>query len=511
MGIYRASMAALAVLAALGGGRSAGAAEVVGRGDFTFYLDTATFRAGEGRVLQEIYVRIPNNEIKFVESGDGFVGKVKVAVEIKDLEGKVVVRDVDDFEFDEDSSDRARTSLYFQTLIKRYLVSPGVYQLFYAVEDLESPKRSMVGMFKGANSVSTVRNVRIEVPEIPEDAASFSQPEFVWSIETVDGKTVYHPNPPRMYGLYRDTLTVYVELYLPDETANAPTFEFRSYILDPDEATVADRPVSLPNPKPTDAGGGLRTYPIVIREDLTKLMAGAYSLNFTFGLDGQILSRIAAGRFSVAWDMRTWEVPRRAYMAEARFLLGDKEFAAFEGLSIGEQERMLDELWRAEDPSPETDQNEAYEEFLRRLEYVNQAFSEGAREAVFTDRGQVYMKWGPPDEFVQDVIPVNRETISEAFAMVEDRYHPINYSTHGVKPYKNAIQPPIIDHRRMSQVEEGGNTAFPFELWIYNNAGDPILKRDQVIDPDIGTRFLFVDREGYGVYKLETSSKISDK
>ena len=511
MFFHRALMAALFVLAGLGSGRITLAAEVVGRGDFTFYLDTATFRANAGRVLQEIYVRIPNNEIEFSQSGDRFVSKVKVSVEIKDLEGNVVVRDSEDVEFSEDEEVRTGNSLYFQTLIKRYLMEPGVYQLTYGLVDQEAPKRTVFGMMKGQFSTSAVRSVRIEVPEIPENAASFSQPEFVWSIDSVDGETVYHPNPPRMYGLYKDTLIVYVELYLPDETASAPTFEFRSYVLDPDGSTVADRTVSLPNPKPVEIGAGLRTYPIVIREDLTTFVAGAYSLNFTFSLDGQILSRVRAGRFSVAWDLRTWEVPRREYLAEARFLLGDKDFTRFQGMSLGEQERILDDLWRAEDPSPETGVNEAYEEFLNRLEYVNQAFVESAREAIFTDRGQIYMKWGPPDEFVQDVIPVNRETISEAFAVVEDRYHPINYSTHGVKRYTNSIRPPVIDHRRMSQVGEGGNTAFPFELWIYNDAGDPILKRHREKDPDIGTRYLFVDREGYGVYRLETSSKISDK
>jgi hypothetical protein len=48
-------------------------------------------------------------------------------------------------------------------------------------------------------------------------------------------------------------------------------------------------------------------------------------------------------------------------------------------------------------------------------------------------------------------------------------------------------------------------------LWLYNSAGEPILSRDRVIDPDIGTRYLFIDREGYGVYRLEASTKISDK
>jgi GWxTD domain-containing protein len=511
MSLYRPLMAALIIFAGLGAGSTVHSAEYVGRGDFTLYLDTATFRASGGRVLQEIYIRIPNNEIKFVHSDDHFVAKVNVKVEIKDLDGKPVIQDAQDIEFIEELESRTGNSLYFQTLIKRYMMSPGVYRFSCAVEDEESPKRTVVGMAKGQTSLSAVRNVRIEVPEIPEDTPSFSQPQFVWNIDSLAGETVYHPNPPRMYGLYKDTLIVYVELYLPDEMASAPTFEFRSYVLDPDGNTMADRRLSLPNPNPAEPGVGLRSYPIVIREDLTAFPAGTYLLNFTFGLDNEILSRVRAGRFSVAWDLRTWEVPRRAYMAEARFLLGDKEFEAFENLGIGEQERMLDDLWRREDPTPEMGGNEAYDEFVARLEYVNQAFTEGARDAVFTDRGQIYMKWGAPDEFVQDVIPVNRETISEAFAVVEDRFHPINYSTHGVKRYNSAIRPPIIDHRRQSQVGEGGNTAFPFELWIYTGAGKPILNQHREMDPDIGTRFLFVDREGYGLYRLEASSKISDK
>lgn len=507
----RVIVAVLSLVTLFGPGRSAFAAEVAGRGDFTFYLDSAAFRASPEKVLQEIYIRIPNNEITFVRAGDGYASRLKISIEIKDLAGNPVIQDAGDYEFSEDGEARTLTSLYFQTLIKRFLLAPGVYQMSYAVQDIEAPKRTVFGMVKNQFNISVVRNLRLEVPEIPENTPSFSLPEFAWSIDISGDDKVYHPNPPRVYGLYKDTLLVYVELYLPENVAAAPTFEFKSYVLDTDGNTVSNRDVSLPNPEVGERSGGMLTFPVVIREDLATFPAGAYSLHFSFALDGQVLSRVRAGRFSVAWDLRTWEVPRRAYLAEARFLLGDEEFEAFQNLSLGEQEQILDELWRSEDPSPETGVNEAYEMFIDRLEYVNQAFSEGAREALFTDRGQIYMKWGAPDEFVQDAIPVNRETISEAFAQVEDKFHPVNYSTHGVKRYTNAIQPPVIDHRRMSQVGEGGNTAFPFELWIYHGTGDPVLKRHGEIDPDIGSRYLFVDREGYGVYKLETSSKISDK
>lgn len=507
----RVFMALMCLVTLFGPGTAAFSAEVVGRGDFTFYLDSAAFRASPDKVLQEIYIRVPNNEIAFERSGDGFVSRLKISIEIKDLDGKPVIQDANDYEFTEDSEARTLTSLFFQTLIKRFFLAPGIYHVSYAVQDMAAPKRTVFGMVRNQFNLSAVRNLRLEVPEFPENTPSFSLPEFVWSIDASGDETVYHPNPPRVYGLYKDTLLVYVELYLPPNVATAPTFEFKSYVLDTDGNTVSLRDVSLPNPEASERGEGMFTYPVVIREDLATFPAGGYSLHFSFALDGQVLSRVRAGRFSVAWDLRTWEIPRRAYLAEARFLLGDEEFEAFHNLSLGEQEQMLDVLWRSEDPSPETGVNEAYEKFMDRLEYVNQAFPEGAREALFTDRGQIYMKWGPPDDFVHDVIPVNRETISEAFAVVEDKFHPVNYSTHGVKRYTNSIQPPVIDHRRMSQVGEGGNTAFAFELWIYHGAGDPVLKRHGEIDPDIGARYLFVDREGYGRYRLETSSKISDK
>jgi GWxTD domain-containing protein len=504
-------LSVLAIVAVTGVCRPAVAREIVGRGDFTFYLDSAAFRGKDGRVLQQFYVRIPNNEINFKQHVDGYTAKLRVSIELRDPEGNPVIQDSEERGFKEDVKAHADNSLYFQTLIKSYYMEPGVYLLSYAIEDLEAQKRTVLGVMKNKFNTAFVRNSRIEIPVIPDDAPSFSLPRFVWSIDNVDGRTVYHPNPPRMYGLYKDTLEVYVELYLPAHMAEAPTFEFKSYVMDAEGETMAGRTLSLPNPDSPGGEGGLRTYPIVIREDLAKFPAGAYTLQFSFGLERNILSRVRAGAFSVAWDIRTWEVPRRSYMAEARFLLGDTEYAAFQQMSFGEQERTLDELWRAEDPAPETGINESFEQFLERLAYVNTRFAEHTREAIFTDRGQIYMRWGPPDDFIEDVIPVNRETLSEAFALVENKFHPVNYSTHGVKTYTNAIRPPVIDHRRMSQVGEGGNTSFPFELWIYNDTGAPILRRDKLIDPDVGTRYLFVDREGYGVYKLETSTKISDK
>jgi len=515
VGRARILLWALVVLGVSAGG--AWARDMIGRGDFGFYLDTAAFRGRGDRVIAEVDVRIPNNEIRFKQSDDGFRARVKLSVLISDLEGKPVVQDAKEMEFTEPDEDHATSSLYFQTVIKRYHIRHGVYLLSYAVEDLESPKTTLMGRVQGKNQTSIVRDARLDLPEIPHDAPAFSQAKFLWGVgeagEAGEGRREYHPNPPRVYGLYKDTLMVYMELYLPDSLAHANGFRFQSVVAREGGDEMAVNDVDLPNPGGgvgEAEGGSTRTYPILLRQDLARFPAGTYSLHVSFYLGDKRLSRIHAGNFSVAWDLRTWEVPRREMLAEARFLLGDKQFEQFRQRPPGDQERMLDELWKGADPTPETAANEAYEEFLRRLAFVNDHYGDGG-PAVFDPRGQLYLRLGPPDDVVQDVIPLNRETAAEAVKLVEDPYYSMTFSTHGAKPYSRVTKNVVSDPRDLAGERAGDNVGYPFELWVYHASGAPLLERDRVKEIDIGMRYLFVDRDGYGRYKLESSSSISTK
>jgi GWxTD domain-containing protein len=368
----------------------------------------------------------------------------------------------------------------------------------------------MVGMVKKENKSSTVSRARLNLPEIPEDEASFSNALFVWDIDPkASGLLKYRPNPSRMYGLYRDSLTVYLELYLPDEIAKAPSFDFRTEIVTPTGETIKTSKRTLPNPK--EPGQPITTYPVVLREDLTAFVAGTYTLYLTFGLEGKTVARVRSGEFSVAWDLRTWETPRREYLAEARFLLGDKEFKTFSAKTPGEQELELDALWKVLDPEPETGNNEARDIFLERLDFVKAHYAEG-NLAIYSPRGEIYVRYGLPDEVVQDVIPSNFETLAEAEAVVENPYHPLNMSSSGQKLYavpksSNAL----LGQGSSARYRSEDNTGVPYELWIYNAGGQPILPRDHVHEAETSTRFLFVDRDGHGQYKLEKSSSISNK
>ncbi len=55
-------------------------------------------------------------------------------------------------------------------------------------------------------------------------------------------------------------------------------------------------------------------------------------------------------------------------------------------------------FWKRYDPDPKTPENEFLKEFIRRVKYADEHFTEGRRLGRYTDRGRIYIKYGPPDQ-----------------------------------------------------------------------------------------------------------------
>jgi len=64
-------------------------------------------------------------------------------------------------------------------------------------------------------------------------------------------------------------------------------------------------------------------------------------------------------------------------------------------------------FWARRDPTAGTPENEVRDEFWRRVAQANRQFIETTKQGWKTDRGQIYILLGPPDE--QDVDPVQKE------------------------------------------------------------------------------------------------------
>ncbi|HUK30864.1 MAG TPA: GWxTD domain-containing protein [Candidatus Acidoferrum sp.] len=147
---------------------------------------------------------------------------------------------------------------------------------------------------------------------------------------------------------------------------------------------------------------------------------------------------------------------------DVRYIITPGEQEAFLRLSTNEErEQFIEQFWLRRDPTPDTPENEFKEEHYRRIAYANEHFASGV-PGWKTDRGWIYILWGPPD--TKDQHP------SGGFYQRPDK-------------------------------EGGGETeTFPFEQWHYNYL------------PGLGNNINleFVDASGSNEYKLETDPEAKD-
>ncbi|MGH9625829.1 MAG: GWxTD domain-containing protein, partial [Bryobacteraceae bacterium] len=80
------------------------------------------------------------------------------------------------------------------------------------------------------------------------------------------------------------------------------------------------------------------------------------------------------------------------------YIITDQERKAFKQLKTDEErQQFVEEFWRRRDPTPDTQENEYEEEIYRRIAYANAHYASGI-PGWKTDRGMIYIKYGPPDE-----------------------------------------------------------------------------------------------------------------
>ena len=86
----------------------------------------------------------------------------------------------------------------------------------------------------------------------------------------------------------------------------------------------------------------------------------------------------------------------RAWLASVDHAITKQERRQYEALGDAERRTFQDAFWRSRDPNPDTPQNEALEEYVTRLHFVERYFQENEVPGVFTERGRMYMRFGAP-------------------------------------------------------------------------------------------------------------------
>ncbi len=91
-------------------------------------------------------------------------------------------------------------------------------------------------------------------------------------------------------------------------------------------------------------------------------------------------------------DHKTW------LDQDVRWIISDDERKAFMQLSNDEErDQFIEAFWQRRNPNPDSEDNEFKEEHYRRIAYANEHFAAGI-PGWKTDRGHMYIAFGPPDE-----------------------------------------------------------------------------------------------------------------
>lgn len=93
------------------------------------------------------------------------------------------------------------------------------------------------------------------------------------------------------------------------------------------------------------------------------------------------------------------EGPYRKWLNEdVLYIITDEERTAFKRMATDEErEQFIEQFWLRRDPSPDSQENEFKEEHYRRIAYANERYASGI-PGWKTDRGRIYITFGPPDE-----------------------------------------------------------------------------------------------------------------
>lgn len=80
------------------------------------------------------------------------------------------------------------------------------------------------------------------------------------------------------------------------------------------------------------------------------------------------------------------------------YIMAPEECMAFLDLTNdADRDRFIDQFWDRRNPDPGSHENAFEEEHYRRFAYANENFSTPTTPGWKSDRGRIYIEWGPPD------------------------------------------------------------------------------------------------------------------
>jgi GWxTD domain-containing protein len=453
-------------------------------GEMRFHARAVPFRHTATEARGEFSIQIPYREIKFLPKADSlFEGRLRVTVEVWNPAGKRVAYRQQEAQVQVTALDAGSDSLLGEIYTLGVTLKPGKYRYRLLVEDMNVARMGLVYKMKNQKRQGKVEG------DLDVGPWLFANPALsgiapAWEITNATESAAFrkgpyevYPHPSGYYGLSKDILSAYYEIYDEAPPPGGRGYRIHSLVLGAEGDTVL---TGVDSVRVREGGA----WPHAIMVDVSTFTAGHYRLVLHVEREGERVAASSATEFDILWVEDSWLADASDfYEVTAGVLLSADEANHFPELSLGAKEVRIERAWREADPSPETAENEARNEFRRRVAYANARYTIFSR-GMFTDRGRVYIRFGEPDETKIERLPVNDRTLSHALG----------------------TSIPQQSKETLTKTGSGVADFRPYEIWTYDMRGKQITPRYGLNELNSGMKFVFVDEQGYGEYTLRYSS-----
>jgi GWxTD domain-containing protein len=317
---------------------------------------------------------LPNSALKFRRAPVGFVARYQVDLGVADGAAQTAslseVEEVYVRTFRETS--RADESVVFQGFLK---LLPGVHSITIDVRDLSS------------GAALSVRK-SVQVPRF--------QPPFI-TAPIVAYRAEPRPNRATLPAIIlnpRSTVTienpksyVYVESSRPNGLDAIVEARTDGQVISTD--TLTFRP----------ATGELHSATRALEN--WQLPPGTVELRSGLGAPASATSTTLIVALTPEWVISDYQEA----ISYLRYAGRPSELDSLLNVAPAERARLLQAFWNRKDPVPDTPENEFFERYFRRIQEANDRFSEASTAGWLTDRGAVYITFGPPDEVLRHLDP----------------------------------------------------------------------------------------------------------
>jgi GWxTD domain-containing protein len=372
-------------------------------------VDLARFRGTDSLLYIEVYYSFNERALIYTGTEEGFKGGLDLSIRVRDKAAASIVEE-NSYLVNHVLPDT--TDVPGQTLVgvAGLFVNPGEYVFEVIGSDASNPERY--------DSVT----YNLNLTQIPDNHIAISDIQFANSIQQIEkpSDNIFYkntleviPNPSRIYGIGHPILFFYIEVYnLLSATPNGD-YDIMTVVYDAvgnqfferkrTKTKIHDSSVEVGTINTSQYHSGSYTLTVSIVDSLANTAANSSRRFFVYNPqhddDVAALGARPSGVIASEFSLMTEEELDKEF-EQMRYITSGPDRQFYGQLTeISQKRQFLYEYWRARDPDPTTQINRVRNEYMDRVKHTNQAFGFGFREGWRSDRGRVYILYGPPDEY----------------------------------------------------------------------------------------------------------------